>query len=43
MRILSETDEKKFPTDIIHTVGKPSGKYNFALGVYGGEYRLSDI
>lgn len=43
MRIVSETDEKKFPTDVIHAIWKPSGKYNFALWVYGGEYRLSDI
>lgn len=43
IRIIGETDEKKFPTDVIREVGKPTGKYTFALGVYGGEFRLSDI
>ncbi len=43
MRVIGETDEKRFPTDVIRAIGKPEGKYNFALGVYGGEYRLSDI
>lgn len=43
IRILSETDEKRFPTDVIREIGSPEGKYTFALGVYGGEFRLSDI
>lgn len=43
MRILGETDEKRFPTDVISAIGQPEGKYTFALGVYGLEYRLSDI
>ncbi len=43
IRLIGETDEKKFPTDVIREIGNPSGKYTFALGVYGGEYRLSDI
>jgi tRNA G10 N-methylase Trm11 len=43
MRVLSETEEKKFPTDVIQAIGKPEGKYTFALWVYGGEYKLSDI
>ena len=43
MRVIDETDEKRFPTDIIREIGKPEGKYTFALGSYGCEYRLSDI
>jgi tRNA G10 N-methylase Trm11 len=43
MRLIGETDEKKFPTDVIHAIGKPEGKYTFALGSYGVEYRSSDI
>ena len=43
MEILGETTEEKFPTDIISHIGKPNGKYTFALGAYGLEYRLSDI
>jgi tRNA G10 N-methylase Trm11 len=43
MRVVSETEEKKFPTDIIQAIGKPLVKYTFALWVYGGEYKLSDI
>lgn len=43
MRLIGETDEKRFPTDVIREIGKPEGKYVFALGVYGGEFRLSDI
>ncbi len=43
MRLVGETDEKRFPTDVIREIGKPEGKYVFALGVYGGEFRLSDI
>ena len=35
MRLIGETDEKRFPTDVIREIGKPEGKYNFALGVYG--------
>ncbi len=43
MRVLDQTDEKRFPTDVISAIGQPEGKYTFALGVYGLEYRLSDI
>ena len=72
MRIIGETDEKRFPTDVIREItdvhsrhsearriqasksldpsqaqdDEPrsgSSKVTFALGVYGGEYRLSDI
>jgi tRNA G10 N-methylase Trm11 len=43
MRLIGETDEKRFPTDVIREIGKPEGKYTFALWVYGGEFRLSDI
>ncbi len=43
MRLIGETEEKRFPTDVIREIGKPEGKYVFALGVYGGEFRLSDI
>ena len=43
MRLIGETDEKRFPTDVIREIWKPEGKYGFALGVYGGEFRLSDI
>jgi hypothetical protein len=34
MRIVDETDEGRFPTDIIRGIGKPEGKYTFALGSY---------
>jgi tRNA G10 N-methylase Trm11 len=48
MRVICETDEKKFPTDVIREIGNAqvgheSGKITFALWVYWGEYRLSDI
>jgi tRNA G10 N-methylase Trm11 len=43
MRLIGETEEKRFPTDVIREIGKPEGKYVFALWVYGGEFRLSDI
>ncbi len=46
MRIISETDERKFPTDVISQVEnteKKSGKITFALWAYGLEYRASDV
>ena len=44
MRITSETDERRFPTDVITEIKKKSeGKITFALGAYGLEYRTSDI
>ena len=45
MRVLSETSEKTFPTDVIHELKKreKTGKITFALGAYGTEFRLSDI
>ena len=62
MRIIGETDEKRFPTDVIREITDSrlqmkenqsedvsskiyplKSKISFALGVYGGEYRLSDI
>lgn len=45
IELIAETDEKRFPTDVIREIraqGK-DGKMNFALGAYGLEYRLSDI
>lgn len=45
IELIAETDEKRFPTDVISEIrahGK-DGKMNFALGAYGLEYRLSDI
>lgn len=49
MKIVSETDEKRFPTDVIHHIQDArsqmpdGGKITFALGSYGLELRLSDI
>jgi tRNA G10 N-methylase Trm11 len=43
IRIVGETDEGRFPTDVIATIGKPDWKYTFAIGSYGVEYRSSDI
>lgn len=31
MRLIGETEEKRFPTDVIREIGKPEGKYVFAL------------
>jgi hypothetical protein len=31
MRLIGESDEKTFPTDVIREIGKPEGKYTFAL------------
>lgn len=44
IKILSETDEKRFPTDVIAYIEKQwNKKVDFALGAYEKEYRLSDI
>lgn len=53
IQVLDETDERRFPTDVIDKIrsGKSmkseetteSGKITFALGAYGTEYRTSDI
>lgn len=45
IELISETDEKRFPTDVISEIRahEKEGKMNFALGAYGLEYRLSDI
>lgn len=31
IRLIGESDEKKFPTDVIREIGNPTGKYTFAL------------
>lgn len=49
IEILDETDDRRFPTDVIGWIKKdapPSEekkKITFALGAYGLEYRTSDI
>jgi len=46
IRVLGETDPKRFPTDVIAQIKKhhsPPHKLNFALGSYGTPYPLSDI
>ena len=49
MKVIGDTDEKRFPTDVIHHIQdarsrvSDSGKITFALGSYGLEFRLSDI
>lgn len=46
IRIIDETDEKRFPTDVIQSIentAKQWSKITFALGTYGLEYRVSDI
>ena len=47
IEILDETDERRFPTDVIDLIegkqGDKGGKITFALGAYGTEYRVSDI
>jgi hypothetical protein len=54
MRVVGETDEKRFPTDVIREVlesrsqepkstNPPSSKLHFALGAYDLDCRLSDI
>ncbi len=44
MKIVWESDDKRFATDVIEQIKKKSeGKITFALGAYGLEYRTSDI
>jgi hypothetical protein len=43
MKILGETEARKFPTDVIETIGKPEGKFHFALGAYGTDLEQSNI
>lgn len=44
IKILGETDEKRFPTDVIGYISESQAtKADFALGAYGVEFRLSDI
>lgn len=43
MKILGETEARKFPTDVIETIGKPEGKFHFALGAYGETLEQSHV
>lgn len=44
IKILGETDEKRFPTDVIgYLTDSKAIKADFALGAYGVKFRLSDI
>lgn len=45
IEILRESSPATFPTDVIESLrtSKNTGKIDFALGVYGAEFRLSDI
>lgn len=43
IKIIGETDEKRFPMDVIDHLRSNQGKGDFALGAYGMEFRLSDI
>jgi hypothetical protein len=43
MKIVAESDAKRFPTDVIDHIGKPEGKYHFALGVYGENLEQSHV
>lgn len=42
MKILRGTELKKFPTDVIEIIGKPEGKFHFALGAYGENFEQSN-
>lgn len=43
MKVMRESDLKRFPTDVIEIIGKPEGKYHFALGVYGENFEQSHV
>jgi tRNA G10 N-methylase Trm11 len=43
MQIQRESDLKRFPTDVIEIIGKPDGKYHFALWVYGENFEQSHV
>jgi hypothetical protein len=46
MKVISETDTKRFPTDVIAHIrktGNTAGKNTFALGAYGLDFQLSNI
>ncbi len=43
MKVMRESDLKRFPTDVIEIIGKPEGKYHFALWVYGENFEQSHV
>ncbi|GAB0174209.1 MAG: TRM11 family methyltransferase [Candidatus Altimarinota bacterium] len=43
MKVLQETETKKFATDVIEHIGKPEGKFHFALGVYGEDFEQNHV
>ena len=43
MKIIGETEARKFPTDVIEIIGKPEGKFHFALGAYGTDFEQNNI
>lgn len=43
MKVIQKTEPKKFATDVIEIIGKPEGKFHFALGAYGENFEQSNI
>ena len=43
MKIVANTNPGKFPTDVIEIIGKPEGKFHFALGAYGETLEQSHV